>query len=130
MTPEEILTELEKLGTEKGRQQNKKLGAGDNQYGVPLGKIRALAKTIKGGHELALSLWESENIDARFLAILLLKPKKLSREEMNRLVCSLGFSRVADWFSSYIAKKHPENEELRREWMRSSDPWPLGQVGV
>ena len=56
MTTEEILKKLEALGDEKGRKQNKKQGAGDNQFGVKLGDIRKLAKKIKPNQELAMAL--------------------------------------------------------------------------
>ena len=29
---------------------------------------------------------------------------------------------VADWFNAYIVKKHPDNEDLRLEWMQTDDP--------
>ena len=47
MTLKETLKQLKALGNEKVRAQNKKRGAGDNQFGVELGHIRALAKKIK-----------------------------------------------------------------------------------
>ena len=36
-----------------------------------------MAKKIKTNHELALELWDTGNIDARFLAILVIEPKSL-----------------------------------------------------
>ncbi len=77
-TLKETLAQLELLGNEKMRAHNRKHGAKAAQFGVPLGEIRKLAEKIKAGHELAVSLWESENIDARLLAILLIKPKSVS----------------------------------------------------
>ena len=99
-----------------------KNGAGDNQFGVRLGDIRKLAKEIKTNHELALSLWETGNIDARLLAILLIKPKGLSAEEMDRMVRSVLFVQVADWLNAYVVKRHPDKESLRRAWMDDDDP--------
>lgn len=78
MTLKETLARLKSLGNEKVRAHNKKWGAGDNQFGVPHGDIRKLAATIKANHELAIALWETGNIDAQLLAILLMKPKNLS----------------------------------------------------
>jgi 3-methyladenine DNA glycosylase AlkD len=74
MTLEAMLTQLEALGNEKMRAQNTKNGAIGNQFGVRLGDIRKLAKKIKTNHELAVALWETRNIDAQLLAILLIKP--------------------------------------------------------
>ncbi len=122
MNLKEILRELEALGNDKMRRQNIKHGAGDNQFGVRRGEVRKLAKKIKINHELGLSLWETGNIDARFLAILLIKPKELSAEDIDRLVRSVTFVEVADWLSNYVVKKHPEKEALRQEWMATDDP--------
>ena len=107
MTLKETLKQLKALGNAKVRAQNAKSGAGDNQFGVKLGDIRVLAKKIKTNHELALSLWKTGNIDAQFLATLLIKPKNLSADEMERMVQSVTFVRVADWLNSYVVKAAP-----------------------
>ena len=49
MTLDEALKQLQALGSAKVRAQNAKSGAGDNQFGVSLGDIRALAKKIPHG---------------------------------------------------------------------------------
>ena len=123
MTLKETLAQLKALGDEKIRAYNKKNGAGNNQFGVKLGDIRKLAKKIKTNHELALALWETGNIDARFLAILVIKPQNVSADELDRMVRSLNFAWVSDWLSSYVVKQHPEKENLRQKWMTDDDPW-------
>jgi 3-methyladenine DNA glycosylase AlkD len=123
MKPDEILEQLRALGNEKVRAQNAKAGAGDNQFGVRLGDIRRLAKKIRTDHSLALALWETGNVDAQFLAVLLIEPGKLSDEEMNRMVRSISFARVADWFSSYVVRKHPGKEAFRQAWLAADDRW-------
>jgi 3-methyladenine DNA glycosylase AlkD len=123
MTLKETLKQLQALGNAKLRAQNAKHGAGDNQFGVNLGDIRVLAKKIRTDHPLALSLWESGNVDAQFLAALLIQPKKLSAEEMDRMVRSVTFVRVSDWLNSYVVRQHPDKEALRRDWMAADDRW-------
>lgn len=95
----------------------------DNQFGVRLGEIRKVAKKVKADHELAMALWETGNIDARLLAILLIEPKTLSAEEMDRMVRCVTFVQVADWLNSYFVKRHPDKETLRQAWMATDDPW-------
>lgn len=119
----ETLAQLEALSDEKVRTRNTKSGFGDQQFSVPLGEIRKLAKKIKTNHELALALWETENVDARLLAILLLVPKKLSAAEMDAMVRSARLAWLADWLTSYVVKNHPEKETLRQSWMRDKDSW-------
>ena len=122
MNIEETLSQLAALGNEKVRARNSKNGAGDNQFGVMLGDIRKLAKQIKTNHELALALWETGNIDAQLLAILLITPGKLTSDEMDRMVRSVTFVQVADWLNANVVKHHPDKETLRRQWMASDDP--------
>jgi 3-methyladenine DNA glycosylase AlkD len=127
-TLEETLRQLESLGNAGVRAQNAKSGpwgsgAGDNQFGVSRGDVRKLANKIKTNHELALSLWKTGNIDAQFLATLLINVKLLSADEMERLVKSPAWMWVAEWLYSYVLKEHADKETLRKKWMTSDDRW-------
>jgi 3-methyladenine DNA glycosylase AlkD len=123
MTLNETLKQLKALGNAKVRAQNAKSGASDNQFGVSLGDIRVLAKKIRTDHALALSLWDTGNVDAQFLATLLIEPKMLSAEAMDRMVRSITFVRVADWLNSYVVAKHPDKEAIREDWVTADDRW-------
>ncbi len=123
MITAEILGQLKSLSNDKMVALNHRNGAGNNQFGVKLGDIRALAKKIKTNHELALELWNTKNIDARLLACLIMKPKSLSKEDLNELIMSIDFVQVADWFNAYVLKDHPEKEGLREIWIDSDNKW-------
>lgn len=118
----ETLDQLAAIGDEKTRKYNLKNGVGENQFGIKLGDLRKLAKKIKTNHKLALELWKTENFDARMLAMLIIKPAELSADELDALVRSANYSRVADWLNAYVVKTHPDNETLRRQWMTDPDP--------
>lgn len=121
MTLKEILAQLKALANEKMRAHNSKHGAGPNQFGVKMGDIRTLAKEVKANHTLALELWDTENIEARLLATLIIDPKKLSHDDIKRMVRSEKFVHVADWLYSYVIKVYKDSESLRKEWMHSKD---------
>ncbi|CAG5074720.1 hypothetical protein DYBT9623_05408 [Dyadobacter sp. CECT 9623] len=121
MTLSETLTQLESLGSEKMREFNTKHGARSNQFGLKMGDIRTVAKKIKTDHALALELWKTENIDARLLATLIIKPAKLSKEELTEMVASEPYTQVADWLYSYVVKDYADNESLREGWMNSKN---------
>ena len=121
MKVKEILAQFEALGDERMRAQNKKRGAGDNQFGVKMGDIRNIAKKIKPNHELALELWDTGNVEARFLAALIIDPKKLSNDEIAKIVSSEKFTHIADWFYSYVIKEYADKETLRQKWMQTAD---------
>jgi len=121
MTVNEVLTGFKALGNEKMRQHNTKFGAGDNQFGVKMGDIRAISQKIKTDHELALALWETGNIEARFLATLIIVPKRLSAADLEKMVRSERFPQVIDWLYSYVIKEHADKEQLRQQWLYSDD---------
>lgn len=118
MTLQQALDQLESLANETTRKHNKKWGAGENQFGVPHGEIRKLAAKIKTDHELALQLWQTGNLDAQLLAVLLMDSKRLSRAELDRVVKSTTFAHVADWLNSYVVKHHADKEALREKWLK------------
>lgn len=118
----EALAHLAALGSEKMRAHNAKHGAGNEQFGVKLGDIRALANKLKTNHDLALALWATGNVDAQLLATLLIKSNVLSADELEQMVRSVTFVQVADWLHSYVVKEHPDKETLRQRWMTTDDP--------
>lgn len=120
---DDVLARLEALGNEKMRAQNTKRGASGKQFGVQMGDIRKLAAQIKTDHPLAVALWQTEILEAQLLAILLLKLKELSVDDLDRMVRITQFAWVADWFNSYVARKHPGKESLRQKWMDDANPW-------
>src|SRR5262249_62405958 len=71
----------------------------------------------------ALALWKTGNIDAQFLATLLIKANQLSADELDRMVRSSTFAWVAEWLHSYVVKEHADKETLRQKWMADDDRW-------
>lgn len=123
MTVTEILERLKSLGNAARRAHNTKAGAPDNQFGVKLGDIRALAKKLKTDHELALRLWDTGNVDAQLLATLIIRPAALSASELDTLTRSTTCAQVADWLNSHVVAQHPAKEALREKWMKAEDRW-------
>lgn len=124
MTVTDVLKQLEALGLDQVRAQNRRHGAGDNQYGVKRGDLRTVADSLRPDRDFALALWQTGNIDAQLLATLLIKPKSLTAKELEVLIQSITFVYVADWVNANLLRKHPGKEELRQTWMESaSERW-------
>ncbi len=123
MSVKNILARLKSMGDEARHRHNAKAGAPENQFGVKLGDIRAIAAELKTNHELALDLWKTGNVEAQLLATLIIKPKSLSSEELDTLTRSTTCAQVADWLNAYVVKEHPEKDALREKWMRSRERW-------
>jgi 3-methyladenine DNA glycosylase AlkD len=116
---------LKAAGNDKVKRLEVRSGAGENQFGVQAGDIRALAKKLKGHPELATALWDTGNADAMLLAVLLMNPKQLTAAELEKRVRSVSFTHLADWLDSYVTKVHPQKEALREKWMKSTHPMTL-----
>jgi 3-methyladenine DNA glycosylase AlkD len=132
-----MMAQLQSLGSEKMREINARNGVDENQFGVKMGDVRAIAKQIKTDPNLADELWQTGNFEARLLATLIMKPKQLSTDEVDAMVRSIkpsrptdesdatirstAFSQVADYLMTNVVKQHPQKEDLRRKWMASDD---------
>lgn len=128
MTVKDVLAKLKSLGDDARRKHNAKVGPDGitppaNQFGVPMGDIRAIAKKIKTDHELALKLWDTGNMEAQLVAALIIKPKSLTAKDVDRLTRSTTCAQVADWLNSYVVAVHPDKDALREKWMKDQNPW-------
>ena len=126
MTVHDVLTKLDAIGSEQLRAQNVRHGYVGAQYGVKLGELRIIAKAIKLNTALGLELWETGFLEARLVAVLIMKPKELSVEQLKMLVQTATYGHLADWVNSYLVKQHPEKEALRVAWLSvdaNEEPW-------
>src|SRR3546814_13627478 len=95
-----------------------------------MGDSRKVAKEIEANHPLALELWDTGNLDARLLAILLMKPTELSTEDLDRKVRSNDLAQVADWRMSSVVKQPPDQETLRQQSMVTTHKSPAERMAA
>jgi 3-methyladenine DNA glycosylase AlkD len=62
-------------------------------------------------------------LEAQLLAKLIIKPKSLSADELDKLTRSTTCAQVADWLNAYVVAEHSEKEALREKWMKAKDRW-------
>ena len=122
MTLKETLKQLEALGNAKVRRRTPRAARRQS--------VRRQSRRHPGageedpdGPSVGSVVWETGNVDAQFLATLLIQPKKLSADEMERMVRSVAFVRVADRLNAYVVREHPDKETLRQQWMVTDDRW-------
>ncbi|WP_121866897.1 DNA alkylation repair protein [Glutamicibacter nicotianae] len=109
---------LAELEDPKHRAVNEKHG---DDFGVNLGKLRALAKALKSNQELANELWATGDTATRLVALLIAKPRSFSLDQLQAWSKDATTPKVQAWFLSYIVKKSKLLEELRVQLMGESD---------
>lgn len=110
MSLEIILKDLENNSNPSRKKTLIKAGASENTYGVLLGYLRKYANKTGINHELAYKLWETNNTDARLLAVMLFDPKKLTINDVLTLLETETFEQIVDDFmfrlGIYIKDQH------------------------
>ncbi|MDH4421563.1 MULTISPECIES: DNA alkylation repair protein [Bacillus] len=127
MLLEEVMQQLEEYGTEQTRKTYKNHGAKEPLFGVSFANLKLLKKKIKKDHGLAISLWETKNMDARTLATMVLDPKRLTKEQINEWVGEVDYYCLMDVLMTAICTA-PIAIERMDEWTKSDDEW-IGRAG-
>ncbi|WP_434426379.1 DNA alkylation repair protein [Nannocystis pusilla] len=117
MTLSQVMQQLEAQGDDKVRQRYVRDGAGDNVFGVLLGKLRGLAQALGTDHALGLELWASGNYEARILACMLLDPAALTEKEARGLLEPLSHAALVDELVGRVLVHAPLAGALQSRWM-------------
>lgn len=127
MLLEEVMQQLEEYGTEQNRKTYKNHGAKEPLFGVSFANLKLLKKKIKKDHDLAISLWETKNMDAMTLATMILDLKKVTTELLNKWVQEVDYYCLMDVLMTAICTS-PIAIEWVEEWTNSDDEW-IGRAG-
>ena len=76
MTAQQVLAELQKLGSEQTKKTLLRHGAKEPLFGVKIGDTKPLQKKLRGDTDLALALFDTGNYDAMYLAGLVCDPPR------------------------------------------------------
>jgi len=117
-TVTDVMRELAALEDPKVRQTNERHG---DDHGVNLTRLRALAKSLKTQHDLALRLWATGDTAARLLATLVCRPKAFAAAELDTMIRDIRSPKLLDWLIVNVVKPGPHAEELRQRWKDGDD---------
>jgi 3-methyladenine DNA glycosylase AlkD len=96
-----------------------------NAETTKLGDLRAIAKTIKKDHQLAMELWSTDEYLPRQLAILIMDPKLLSQEVIDKLDKDIHNhtqeerNQLIDWLMANQLSKDKKTIALMQSWENS-----------
>ena len=127
MTKAEVLDLLGENRDARGEANWKGMGdrtGGLTSFGIGLTKLRAIAKQVGRDHELALTLWNERNYEARIIGLLIDDPRQLTRDQVEKQVDGAAPGMLGHVLSSCGATlpKSPIAFEIAKDWMASKDP--------
>ena len=127
MNHNDVLSELESLGSEQTRKTYERHGVNGKQYGVSVASLGKLQKKIKTDHELARKLWASGIHDAQILAIMIADPSLMTSKEIDAWARSLSSYPLTDALAGLVGKT-PLAQDKAVSWTKSKDEW-IGSAG-
>lgn len=119
MLANEILQELEALGTEQTKKTFLRHGAREPFFGVRIGDMQKIVKREKKNYGLALDLYASGNSDAMYLAGLLADEKRMTPEDLRRWVDEAYWEMLSEYTVAQVAAETPHGWALGLEWIES-----------
>lgn len=122
MTGNEILQELESLGSEQTRKTYRRHGVTGPQFGVSFANLEKVARRLKTDHALALELWASGNHDARNLAAKIADSSQMDAKTAEAWAKDLNNQAQADCLASVVSGS-PLARAKMEKWAGSKDEW-------
>jgi len=119
MNLDDVLQQLEALGSEQTRKTWRRHGAAEPMFGVKFGDLAKLQKRIKVDHPLATLLWRTENHDARLLACMVADAGAITGPELQTWAAEVKDSSTAEALAAF-ASRTPMAASLREAWL--ADP--------
>ena len=127
MTKNEVLRQLEKLGTAQNRKVYTRHGVSGPAFGVSQANLGKLKKQIKVDHDLAVELWATGNHDARVLATMIADPACLSASQLETWSRDLDNYVLTDALAG-LAARSPAASQLMQRWTKAKGEW-IGAAG-
>lgn len=131
MTVDQILTELEGLGSEQSKKVLMRHGAKEPFFGVKIADLKKLIASLKkdmrkhpenypgGLHQLAMELYATGNSDAMYMAGLMVDPGKVTRKDLQEWVEQAYWYMLSDYTVAGTAADSAYGWEMGLTWIES-----------
>lgn len=121
MTFEEVMAQLESLGTEQTRKIYRRHGSGPNLFGVSFANLEKLRKAIRKDHDLARQLWATGNTDAMSLATMVCDPATMTAKDLDGWMRDIQFRVMVSLFARNVAGKSLHSQSRMEAWTKIKD---------
>lgn len=121
MTAQQILSEIEPLGSEGYRRVLRNHGVTGPLFGVKVGELKKYEKAIKKDHQLAKDLFDTGVYDAQYLAGLVADETRMTKDDLRGWLARASSDSAAEFAVAWVAAEGPFGWELGLEWIDSPD---------
>jgi 3-methyladenine DNA glycosylase AlkD len=128
MTAEEIVAELEPLGTESYRKVLRKHGVQEPLFGVKVEELKKIQKRVKKDYQLALDLYNTGIYDAMYLAGLIADDGKMTKKDLQNWLKKANSPTLCGYTVAWVAAESTHGRELALEWINSKKE-PVASCG-
>ncbi|MEM6456806.1 MAG: DNA alkylation repair protein [Acidobacteriota bacterium] len=118
----EVMDQLEAMGSERTRRIYRNHGAAEPIFGVAVGSLKTLVKTIKKDQPLAEQLYATGNGDAMYLAGLIGDPKTVSPAVLDAWAAGAEWYMVSEYAVGALAAESPHGWDRGLAWIESDVP--------
>ena len=119
MTLDEVMHELAAKASATTKRTLMNHGATEPIFGVRIGDMKPLVKTLKGDQELAMQLYATGNSDAMYLAGLVADGRKMTRVQLDQWAKQAPWHMIAGCSVPWVAAEHPEAIDIALKWIDS-----------
>jgi hypothetical protein len=121
MKLKDVMTELERLGSESTKRTLMRHGAREPFFGVKIADMKPLAKNLKGMQELALELFATGNGDAQYLAGMIADGSRMTKAQVDQWAKTASWDMISGTTVPWVASEHPDGFDLALKWIDSKN---------
>lgn len=119
MTKNEVMTQLEQLGTDQTRKTMMRHGIKGEFFGVRIGDMKPIVRKIKKDYTLAKELYDTSNSDAQYFAGLIADEKKMTKTDLEDWAKKATWGMISEFTVPWIAAESSHGWELGLKWIDS-----------
>ena len=122
MDASKVLSELKAMKNDRNIAGMARFGINpEGTLGVPMPKLRAMARSLGKDHQLAAGLWDSGIHEARILASLVDEPSLVTESQMEQWVSDFDSWGVCDQVCMNLFSETPFAWEKANEWTKRDE---------
>jgi 3-methyladenine DNA glycosylase AlkD len=121
MTANEILAEIEPLGSNGYKNILLNHGVQEPVFGVKIEELKKIQKRVKKDYQLALDLYATGVYDAMYLAGLIADDARMTKKDLQTWLKNASSSALCQYTVAWVAAESRHGHELALKWIESDD---------